>query len=501
MEPRPSVVIFAETLDNDGAEKAPLSAHPAFPAIVALWFAALLGIGSLVLPVVLIERLATVTGIALIVPAAKPPLGLTARVLVALAGSIAGAAIGLFIARKAANGSDAVQRRPRIPAGVERECRPIFAHDELGETGLESPSSPPPPLAHKRPKSVVSEARRYGLLAESGAEDESEPLELDVFTTPGQSPEGDRQGGGPVTEFDWPQDETSTPDPKARHDMPMSNQDFPRAEPTDALPFAAPSFRRSGHAATQGAGHTQASQVPEANLSQDDGHDTEPPSRLTIVERSREPIVDNRPLDELGLVQLAGRLGASIDKRRAWLAQRRCDPSARPAPPVPLENLDHFSAAGASDAARAMADFFEPKTVGEARPGPTGEAPTGPVSLHRSLPSSPRAKDEDEFEDAESDEGDYSSLLAMKNPFARQQDFVRIAQGENDGGAIEAGVAQPGSSHTWARADAESVPQKAKIGGEIPAPSETAVTPLGPDDAERSLRDALARLQRMSGNA
>jgi hypothetical protein len=283
--------------------------------------------------------------------------------------------------------------------------------------------------------------------------------------------------------------------------MPMSNQKFPRAEPTDALPFAAPSFRRSGHAATQGTGHTQAPQVPEGNFSQDDGHDAEPPSRLTIVEGSREPIVDNRPLDELDLVQLAGRLGASIDKRRAWLAQRRSDPSARPAPPVLLENLDHFNAAGASDAARAMADFFEPKTLGKARPRPTGGAPTGPVSLNRSLPSSPRANDEDEFEDAQSDGGDYSSLLAMKNPFVCQQDFVRIAQGEDEGGAIEAGVAQPGSSHTRTRAEAQSAPAKAKIGGEVPPPSETAVTPLGPDAAERSLRDALATLQRMSGTA
>jgi len=498
MEPRASVAIFAQTLDDDGVEKAPLSAHPAFPAIVSLWFAALLGIGSLVLPVVLIERLAGVTGLALVVPAAKPPLGITARALIALAGSVAGAAIGLFIARKVANASDAVQHRPRIPAGMERECRPIFAHDELGETGLESPPCPPSPLAHKRPKSPVSEARRCGLLTGSRAEDESEPLELDIFTAPRRSPEGDRQGAGPVSEFDWPQDETRTPDPDATQDMPMSNQDFPCPEPTNALPFAAPSFRRSGHAATQGADHTQAPQGQDAILSQNGGHDPEPPSRLTIVEGSR---VDNRPLDELGLAQLAGRLGASIEKRKAWLAQRRSDAMARPARLMPLENPHHFNAAGAPDAAHAMADFFEPKAVGEAGSGPGGEAPPGSVSLKQSLAPSPRANDEDAVEDAEPDEGDYSSLLAMKNPFSRQHDFVRIAEGENDGGGIAAGVAETGSPHAWARGNAETVLAKAKIAGEIPAPVEPAVSPLGPDDAERSLRDALATLQRMSGNA
>jgi hypothetical protein len=219
---------------------------------------------------------------------------------------------------------------------------------------------------------------------------------------------------------------------------------------------------------------------------------------LTIVEGSR---VDNRPLDELGLAQLAGRLGASIEKRKAWLAQRRSDAMARPARLMPLENPHHFNAAGAPDAAHAMADFFEPKAVGEAGSGPGGEAPPGSVSLKQSLAPSPRANDEDAVEDAEPDEGDYSSLLAMKNPFSRQHDFVRIAEGENDGGGIAAGVAETGSPHAWARGNAETVLAKAKIAGEIPAPVEPAVSPLGPDDAERSLRDALATLQRMSGNA
>ena len=46
------------TAKSSSQVKAPISAHPLFPAIVALWFAALLGVGSLVLPVVLFEKLA-----------------------------------------------------------------------------------------------------------------------------------------------------------------------------------------------------------------------------------------------------------------------------------------------------------------------------------------------------------------------------------------------------------------------------------------------------------
>ena len=50
------------------ADRLPVSAHPAFPAIVALWFAALLGLGNLILPVQLIESMLTTTGIASAIP-------------------------------------------------------------------------------------------------------------------------------------------------------------------------------------------------------------------------------------------------------------------------------------------------------------------------------------------------------------------------------------------------------------------------------------------------
>ena len=45
---------IAQSSSASRPAKAPISTHPAFPAIVALWFAALLGLGSLVLPVALI---------------------------------------------------------------------------------------------------------------------------------------------------------------------------------------------------------------------------------------------------------------------------------------------------------------------------------------------------------------------------------------------------------------------------------------------------------------
>src|SRR6186997_504803 len=77
------------------ASRPPISLHPAFPAVVALWFAALLGLGSMVLPVVLVERVVEITGLAALVPAASPPLGFMARGLIALVSAVAGATLGV----------------------------------------------------------------------------------------------------------------------------------------------------------------------------------------------------------------------------------------------------------------------------------------------------------------------------------------------------------------------------------------------------------------------
>ena len=82
--------------------KAPVSLHPAFPAVVALWFAALLGLGTLLVPIALLERFVLLTGVASTIPATAPPLGVTARLLIAVAGTVFGALFGWVIARRVA---------------------------------------------------------------------------------------------------------------------------------------------------------------------------------------------------------------------------------------------------------------------------------------------------------------------------------------------------------------------------------------------------------------
>lgn len=127
---------------NSG-KQASISAHPAFPAVVALWFAALLGLGCLVVPVIIFETISSASGIATLFPAAASPLGPTARIAIALLAALGGAGIGLLLARKVAAASGTVQpARKRAPGNSEPNIagtpkRPISAREELGSMSLD----------------------------------------------------------------------------------------------------------------------------------------------------------------------------------------------------------------------------------------------------------------------------------------------------------------------------------------------------------------------------
>jgi len=87
---------------SSGKSKPPITSHPLFPAIVALWFGALFGLGSLAIRPGLLESMVLALHIDTLVPAAAPPLGLTSRILLALVMSGIGGLIGATIAHRIA---------------------------------------------------------------------------------------------------------------------------------------------------------------------------------------------------------------------------------------------------------------------------------------------------------------------------------------------------------------------------------------------------------------
>ena len=101
------------------AQRRPITGHPAFAPLIALWFAALLGLVVAVLPASLLERALEAAGLAMLVP-----LTVAGRLIASGAVALLGAALGLGLALPLA-------RRGR------RDPRPIYDESELhGEDAL-----------------------------------------------------------------------------------------------------------------------------------------------------------------------------------------------------------------------------------------------------------------------------------------------------------------------------------------------------------------------------
>lgn len=146
--------VASQTKAKSAGQK-PVTAHPLFPAIVALWFAALIGIGSLVLPQTLYDQAGAMMGLG--------TLGLSARIGVALIAGFAGGALGLFVARKASVSHSARQPAQAGPAPQPKSSiRPISAMEELGSDRLDEP------LANRQPDTITGRRRSLSLNDESG---------------------------------------------------------------------------------------------------------------------------------------------------------------------------------------------------------------------------------------------------------------------------------------------------------------------------------------------
>lgn len=94
------------------AQRRPITSHPAFAPLVALWFAALLGLGVAVLPTRLLERTFAAMDVAALVP-----LTLTGRLAASAVAALFGALLGLLVAI------------PLARRGA-RDPRPIYAEGE-----------------------------------------------------------------------------------------------------------------------------------------------------------------------------------------------------------------------------------------------------------------------------------------------------------------------------------------------------------------------------------
>lgn len=466
---------------------APISAHPAFPAIVALWFSALLGLGSLVLPSSLPDRIVGATGLAAWLPGLTPPLGFTAHAVIALAMTGVGAALGLAVARRIAAVQDAPRGPRRNRAAVCREeespgRRPISAHEELGDDLDRFTNA----SAARDQRVQVAGARRRAL---SMAEEQDQGPWVPDVPLPGV----DMDGSGPLPLI--PRD-IPAPQPGPLELAPFK-QTIAEREPTpepvivagieDALPATdspeppAPTFARPAAPLFSPPSFVEPAQ-PRMPLA--------PVATSAPVIATKPSDVASRPLAELGVVELMERLALAMrnsqarpairseaedrgDDRRD-IARQAADALAR----FPTA-ADETGEAPAEAWAGAWAEASHALAVRpDEPPFPTIPPALQPMIFDRlddedapvelpsfalrhedtmrdAVPFAARAPDfgppvdEDEPEEEEADDSideaeGYSSLLRLKSGAARPTEFVRIEEPDPDMSAIQPVVVFPG---------------------------------------------------------
>ncbi|WP_336985446.1 hypothetical protein [Altererythrobacter aquiaggeris] len=548
------------TIERQPAGKKPVSSHRLFPAIVALWFAALFGVGSLVLPTPLIERVAVASGLAGMVAAAQPPLGVTAKLLIALVGSGFGIVLGIFIARKIAASQRslsgvksppsvrATDRHPDAPAR-----RPISAPDELGdELGHELGEQPGEDRGASRPPAAVVEPARLPgrRRALSLNNEESRSEYLDVAPLPGhnyaEEALPDMSGFAPEA--------SPEPEPEPEHGYDWDDTAEAGIEPLELGDFSV----EPGERFTAGA-------LPlETPLDAQPDVSAAPPQDEPS---GNEPLAC-KPLADLNIVELVERLGMSIrhyheagaapPQQSAQAFPREAEPAPPARLPDALRTLDfHDRDDGddcddCDDAPEGAEDFIpaaslkmpqmpqipldaaihraapeaanaEPKQMFVPAAAAEAEAPS-----RFPLPAEPIVEDADspQIEDeAESeDESTYSSLLAMRNPFMDGAEPFRIEEFEDPDemdGSVQPMVIFPGGSENVRhRARDNAKEATAENSGEAEssdarfAAAATQIRTALPDfgaagdqknsatqDTEEALREALSTLRRMSGAA
>lgn len=391
---------FSGRTGQGKAARAPLSTHPAFPFIVGLWFAALLGIGSLVVPVPVIERLVEMTGLAAIVPQTAPPLGFTARALIALTCTVGGGLAGLLIARKVGQ----VHRdrsTPRKDRGQAAARRPISAHDELGAEGFDSPN-PYGAAKGRRALAIVDEespsevfelaplpGRSLPLSALDLAE--ADALELADAAMIADEPVEAFQGeDAPMPGFTTLADYVADAEfqDAADEDFSMAERQHfkldtfgqtvgapiqPRQQfvldpaPVDPEPLEAPEAEEPAadlHFSPPSLAQPFADPDAQPDFGPDDTEEAEMDDFAEPA--GQEPVLTpptaspavagyDGDVEDLALVQLAQRLGSSIARRR----EQRAAAAAAAAPAaMPTVLAEDFDAAEAAEAAQAMAAYF-----------------------------------------------------------------------------------------------------------------------------------------------
>ncbi len=311
----------------------PLSSLPAFPVLVALWFAALLGAGTFVLPAAIFESAASATGLAEIIPAAQPPLGNTARLAITIAAAVLGGLIGLFVAwqvRRASRPAHAADPSD-VPLAAEEQANPSAGEDSEAPTAWQA--------WHEN---MTEDAGEYGDTPDSdvdGSDEAERGVDFARLEAALREEDADEEPGNGIDtdEFEGPDSPPLADDPqRAEADRLVAGlarlrreDDGPRPF-DDGDPIAPPaiplpdeddhetlSFRDDNPDEGEEVGIFDPSFVSETPPMRDEADDFEPEQE---IEREPAPQIREQadtapfqPTDTLSLPELVARLELAID--------------------------------------------------------------------------------------------------------------------------------------------------------------------------------------------
>ncbi len=169
-KPENGVISLATQVRSKPANKAPVTKHPLFPAMVALWFGALFGLGSLAVRASLLESLVLKLSLDVLLPAAAPPLGMKSRLILALLLAAIGVAMGAMLARRIA--------RPK-PVETTRK-RGIGARSAARQARAEAATAELEPSAPRRRSLTIEPAEQAGFHYDGAPLPGGAPSILDV---------------------------------------------------------------------------------------------------------------------------------------------------------------------------------------------------------------------------------------------------------------------------------------------------------------------------------
>ncbi|MDE2619826.1 MAG: hypothetical protein KGL54_06655 [Sphingomonadales bacterium] len=435
---------------------APLSSHPLFPAAIAAWFAALFGMGSMALRAQLLESAVRASHLDLLIPAAAPPLGFTARLLVAMLFALTGAVLGFALAtlmvrdRPRSATPRARSRASRDPAAT----RPAAAaHRADGEASTGDDNDDLARLAAARDGVP---ARRRSLGGGLTSEIDDLPYELPLPTigpVPSVLNVGELLAAGPL----------GTPE-ATEHAVPVTAEAVSAPAPVAAAPLAPPQATETaaeiGEAPIELAG-PNSPVAPDPAFAGAGQPVPEPatPRRLVPRAGTAEQVLRDAPLETLGVVELVERFALALAARRSREDHAADLPTATAAPAGPADpGLP--SAAAEAPAAAAHAPFAHPNPAspGAGRPFDIPAMLRPPLAVGavewfdpdqveaelppRRLvavpePATPADLGEDDEADT-LDEGPerpdrFSSLLDMKPPIRAPQPDVAVMPGRLTG--------------------------------------------------------------------